>query len=108
MAPTSSSTTRLLRKSTRARTTPPVGGRWGEAASVPGVPFANPTAGGSPLNLVQSNYNNPVRAGYSLDISDIFTYVANGPSLTTPTAIPWSPPTRPTTITTRSTSGRLG
>ena len=31
------------------RTTPPVAGRWGEAASVPGVPFANPNSPALPL-----------------------------------------------------------
>ena len=30
------------------RTTPPVAGRWGEAASVPGVPFTNPSGGTAP------------------------------------------------------------
>jgi hypothetical protein len=56
------------------RTTPPVAGRWGEAPSIPGVPYNNPT-GGAPtyLNLVQPNYSNPVRAGYSFDVADMVT-----------------------------------
>ena len=37
--------------------------RWGEAPSIPGVPFT--AAGGQVLNLVANPYNNPVRAGYS-------------------------------------------
>src|SRR5208337_4318590 len=49
------------------RVTQPVAGRWGEAQSVPGYPI--PTAGG-PVNLVAANYNNLVRAGFSLDPSD--------------------------------------
>jgi len=58
------------------RVTPPVGGRWGEAQSVPGVPFPN-NNGPQPLNLVQSTYIDPVRAGYSFDVSDMFTYGLN-------------------------------
>ena len=61
------------------RTTAPVGGRWGEAASIPGVPFANPAGGnGPPLNLVQSSYANPIRAGYSFDVSDLLTAISAG------------------------------
>lgn len=59
------------------RETAPVGGRWGEASSVAGVPFSNP-AGGPPLNLVQFNYANPPRAGYSFDIADLFNAMQNG------------------------------
>ena len=51
------------------RTTPPVAGRWGESASVPGVPFNTPS--GTPAGLIQPNYDNPVRAGYSFDITDL-------------------------------------
>jgi hypothetical protein len=58
------------------RLTLPVGGRWGEAQSVPGVPFPNPN-GNPPLNLVQSTYIDPIRAGYSFDVSDLFTYSLN-------------------------------
>ncbi len=61
------------------RTTAPVGGRWGEAASVSGVPFVNPATGtGTPLNLVQINYANPVRAGYSFDITDLLNAITAG------------------------------
>ena len=55
------------------RTSPAVPGRWGEAPSIPGVPFTG--AGGQVLNLVASAYNNPVRAGYSFDITDLFNGV---------------------------------
>ncbi len=62
-----------------ARTTPPVGGRWGEASSVTGVPFNNPNGGTAPpLNLVQVNYSNPVRVGYSFDIADMVTNISYG------------------------------
>jgi hypothetical protein len=63
------------------RTTAPVPGRWGEAQSIPGLPFPNPAASGGNssvpayVNVVSSNYTNPVRAGYSLDISDILNGV---------------------------------
>jgi len=62
------------------RLTQPVAGRWGEAQSIPGVPFANPayTTGGSApqyVSVVTTNYANPVRAGYSLDIGDILNGV---------------------------------
>jgi large repetitive protein len=50
------------------RTTPAVPGRWGEAVSIPGVPFA--TASGQVLNWVANPYNNPVRAGYSYGPAD--------------------------------------
>ena len=57
------------------RTTPPVAGRWGEAQSVAGG-FLNPAytvGGGVPqyLNTVSTGYSNQVKAGYSLDVSDI-------------------------------------
>ncbi len=52
------------------RTTSAVPGRWGEAPSIPGVPIA--AAGGQILNLVANPYNNPVRAGYSFSIADLF------------------------------------
>ena len=55
------------------RWTPPVAGRWGEAQSVPGYPKL-PNPGTTPpafLNLVQTPYNTPIRAGYSEDIGDI-------------------------------------
>ena len=51
------------------RTTPAVPGRWGEAQSIPGVPFT--AAGGQVLNLVANPYNNPVRAGYSFGMTDL-------------------------------------
>jgi large repetitive protein len=59
------------------RTTPPVPGRWGEAQSIPGASFPNPFASAvapvAPVsvNVVNSNYTNPVRAGYSINIRDI-------------------------------------
>jgi hypothetical protein len=59
------------------RTTTPVPGRWGEAQSIPGNSFPNPSpaaaAGSAPqyVNVVGGNYSNPVRAGYSLNIYDI-------------------------------------
>ncbi|MGO9921897.1 MAG: hypothetical protein ACLQIB_45285 [Isosphaeraceae bacterium] len=62
------------------RTTQPVPGRWGEAQAVPGVPFANPnyvmnpTPPGPPyqfVDVVRPNYSNPVRAGYSMDPTDL-------------------------------------
>ena len=71
------------------RTNDPVGGRWGEAASVPGVPFANSTAGMPPYNLVQTKYMNPVRAGYSFDITDLFNNLTySNSSSSTPTPFP--------------------
>jgi large repetitive protein len=61
------------------RTTAPVAGRWGEAASVPGVPFANPAGGtGPPLGLVQTSYANPIRAGYSFDVADMLNAITAG------------------------------
>ena len=39
----------------------PVPGRWGEAQSIPGFPFANPN-GPPAFNLLQSSYTNPVAA----------------------------------------------
>ncbi len=59
------------------RKTPPVAGRWGEASSVQGVPFANPYAGptnpNAPpyVNVVSNRYSNPPRAGYSQDVGDL-------------------------------------
>ncbi|MGC8642550.1 MAG: hypothetical protein ACP5XB_22060, partial [Isosphaeraceae bacterium] len=54
---------------------PPVAGRWGEQGSIPGGIYApslgNPPAINGYVNLVRTNYANPVRAGYSYDISDI-------------------------------------
>ena len=52
------------------RMTPAVAGRWGESQSVPGYPVANPS-GGAPFNLVMSNFNNRIRAGYSIDVTDL-------------------------------------
>ena len=60
------------------RTTNPVPGRWGEAQSIPGIQIPNPLYampnGGIPqfLNVVTQTYGNPVRAGYSFNISDIY------------------------------------
>jgi hypothetical protein len=58
------------------RTTAPVPGRWGEAQAVPGVPFNNPNyavGNGQPqfVDVVLANYTNPVRAGYSMDPTDL-------------------------------------
>ncbi len=58
------------------RTTQPVPGRWGEAQAVPGVPFNNPNymmGDGSHqfVDVVTPSYANPVRAGYSMDPTDI-------------------------------------
>ena len=63
------------------RNSPPVPGRWGEAQSIPGVPFPNPTGittAPAYVNVVGPNYSsqtgmlgNQVRAGYSMDISDL-------------------------------------
>ena len=53
------------------RTTQPIAGRWGEAASVSGAPFPNPSGTPAILNLLQANYDNPVRAGYSFDVTDL-------------------------------------
>ena len=56
------------------RLTPPVAGRWGEAGSIPGGLYdsnsPSPPAINNYLNLLQVAYNNPVRAGYSYDVSD--------------------------------------
>ena len=60
-------------------------GRWGEAQSVPGGAYVGPNytppPNGPPaisgyLNLVQHNYQNSVRAGYSYDMVDILSGVA--------------------------------
>ncbi len=55
------------------RKTAPVPGRWGEATSIPGIPFANPstTPTSQFLNVVTPFYNDPARAGYSQDIGDV-------------------------------------
>ncbi len=68
------------------RSTTPVPGRWGEAQSIPGTPFPNPylnlypmatapinvnVVGGADTTTQMSKYNNPVRAGYSINIRDI-------------------------------------
>ena len=53
------------------RLTPPVAGRWGESQAVPGYPTVpNPNAPPPYLNLVTPSYNNHIRAGFSLDLSD--------------------------------------
>ncbi len=56
------------------RLTPPVAGRWGESGSIPGGVYdsnsPSPPAINNYLNLVQISYNNPVRGGYSYDVSD--------------------------------------
>ena len=54
-----------------ARITTSVTGRWGEPQSVPGYGIVNPNPPPPLLNFVGPNYNNGVRAGYSLDVSDI-------------------------------------
>ena len=54
------------------RMTPAVSGRWGESQSVPGYPVPNvlnPT--GPPFNLVMPTFNNRIRAGYSMDVTDL-------------------------------------
>ena len=46
-------------------------GRWGESQAVPGYPTVpNPNAPPPYLNLVTPSYNNHIRAGFSLDLSD--------------------------------------
>ncbi|MGA7502130.1 MAG: hypothetical protein WBX00_36015, partial [Isosphaeraceae bacterium] len=50
------------------RITPAVAGRWGESQAVPGYPVYNPN--GPPFNLVMPTFNNRIRAGFSLDVSD--------------------------------------
>ncbi|MGO9597590.1 MAG: hypothetical protein ACLP7Q_06170 [Isosphaeraceae bacterium] len=53
------------------RVTTPVAGRWGEAQAIPGYPVvANPSPPPAYFNLVTANYNDLVRAGFSLDPSD--------------------------------------
>jgi hypothetical protein len=63
------------------RQTAPIGGRWGEQASVPGIPFPNPAAtppgSGNPLNLVTNSYHNPIRAGFSFDATDMIINATN-------------------------------
>ena len=63
------------------RTTAAVPGRWGEGQLIPGVPITG--QGGQVLNLVANPYNNPVRAGYSFSIADLF----NGGPTRPPTTI---------------------
>ena len=54
------------------RATPPVAGRWGESQAVPGTPtVANPNPPPTYLSMVTTNYTNRIRAGFSLDISDL-------------------------------------
>ena len=56
-------------------TNAPVAGRWGEATSIPGQGYLNINYPASStnqyVNVLTTSYANPVRAGYSLDISDI-------------------------------------
>jgi hypothetical protein len=64
------------------RTAQPSPGRWGEAQSVPGVPVPIPnTAPPQYGNYVVPRYNNPVRAGYSFDMTDLLFNIANGTTL---------------------------
>ncbi len=51
----------------------PVPGRWGEAQSIPGLAINTGAAAPLPAvaNVVLPTYGNPVRAGYSWNISDI-------------------------------------
>jgi hypothetical protein len=51
------------------RITPAVAGRWGESQAVPGYPVYNPN--GPPFNLVMPTFNNGIRAGYSIDVTDL-------------------------------------
>ena len=51
------------------RLTPAVAGRWGESESVPGYPVYNPN--GPLFNLVMPTFNNRIRAGYSIDVTDL-------------------------------------
>lgn len=53
------------------RVTTPVPGRWGEPQSIPGYGIINPFPPPNFFNFVGQNYNNQVRAGYSIDVSDI-------------------------------------
>ena len=57
---------------------PPVAGRWGEADSVSGGIYAPnaPNQINSYVNLVQDGFTNPVRAGYSYDVTDVINGVA--------------------------------
>ena len=60
------------------RLNPPVPGRWGEADSVTGginAPSATIAINGY-VNLVQDGFTNPVRAGYSYDVTDVINGVA--------------------------------
>jgi hypothetical protein len=54
------------------RLSSPVAGRWGESQAVPGTPtIPNPNAPPPFLNLVVPAYNNHIRAGYSIDVTDV-------------------------------------
>ena len=79
-ADTRHSTPIQRRQSPGPAATTPVPGRWGEAASIPGVPFTNPRRRQPPLylNLVRLNYANPIRAGYSFDVTDLLTAMSAG------------------------------
>jgi len=61
------------------RQNPPVAGRWGEPDSIIGGITAPPTAV-NPINgyvnLVTDSFSNPIRAGYSYDITDVLQGVA--------------------------------
>src|SRR5262249_6465208 len=62
------------------RTSTPVPGRWGEASSIPGVPFPNPSGVATQpalLGVVTPFYSNPIRGGYSFDVSDYSVAQAN-------------------------------
>ena len=77
------------------RVTPPVAGRWGESQAVPGYVYAGiPNLNPPPpyLNLVTQNYNNRIRAGFSLDMSD---YNAGTPPTSLTTISTHLTPTRP-------------
>src|SRR5208282_3704719 len=43
--------------------------RWGESQSVLGYPVYNPN--GPPFNLVMPTFSNRIRAGYSIDVTDL-------------------------------------
>ena len=52
------------------RLTPAVAGRWGESQSVPGYPVPNPSAGRRSTWSCR-RFNNRIRAGYSIDVTDL-------------------------------------
>jgi hypothetical protein len=56
------------------RTTASVAGRWGEAQSVPGLPLTVP-GNTNVFNWLSPNYHNPIRAGYSFDLTDFITSI---------------------------------